>query len=157
MEGVRLGDEVRVHYVGTTEGEVFDSSYERGEPLEFRIGARQVVAGFESAVIGMEPGETKTVEIPASQAYGPYNDDMVLERRLADLPPGVEIGASLVGRDPSGQQLRFLVVNIDGDTAVLDANHPLAGRALTFQLELVEILERGDVGGAFDMWRTEPS
>ncbi len=154
MEGVRLGDVVRVHYEGVTEGERFDSSYLRGEPLEFTVGARQVVAGFESAVIGMEPGEKKTVDIPPSQAYGPYNPDMTLEQKTANLPPGVEVGSTLVGRDADGEQLRFSVVQIRDGVASLDANHPLAGRTLTFALELVEIAERGDIGDAFAEWRT---
>ena len=139
----RLGDEVRVHYVGTTGGEQFDSSHERGEPLEFTLGARQVVAGFESAVLGMAPGEKKTVTIPASQAYGPHNQDMMLEEDLSELPPGVELGVTLVGQDSDGQQLRFVVIDIVGDRVILDANHPLAGRDLMFDLELVEIVEGG--------------
>ena len=139
----RLGDEVRVHYVGTTGGEQFDSSHERGEPLEFTLGARQVVAGFESAVLGMSPGEEKTVTIPASQAYGPHNQDMMLEEEISELPPGVELGVTLVGQDSEGQQLRFVVVEIIGDRVILDSNHPLAGRDLTFDLELVEIVEGG--------------
>ena len=143
MEAARLGDEVRVHYVGMTDGMQFDSSYERGEPLEFTLGARQVVAGFESAVLGMLPGESKTVDIPASQAYGPHNPEMVLEEDMSELPSGLEIGATLVGRDSHGQQLRFIVVEVTEDSAILDANHPLAGRDLTFELELVEIVEGG--------------
>ena len=139
----RLGDEVRVHYVGTTAGQQFDSSHERGEPLEFVLGARQVVAGFESAVLGMSPGETKTVTIPASQAYGPHNPDMMMEEDMSELPPGVELGVTLVGQDSDGQQLRFVVIDIIGDRVILDANHPLAGRDLTFDLELVEIVEGG--------------
>ena len=139
----KIGDEVRVHYVGTTEGQQFDSSHERGEPLEFVLGARQVVAGFESAVLGMNPGEKKTVTIPASQAYGPHNRDMMLEEDLSALPPGVELGVTLVGQDEDGQQLRFVVIDIIGDRVILDANHPLAGRDLTFDLELVEIVEGG--------------
>ena len=154
-DGARLGDWVRVHYTGISDGERFDSSYERGEPLEFAIGARQVVAGFESAVIGMSPGESKTVDIPPSQAYGLYNPDMALECRLSTLPPGVERGTALVGQDgASGERLRFVVVAIRGDTATLDANHPLAGKTLTFEIELVEISERGDIGDAFAEWRT---
>ena len=138
----RVGDEVKVHYVGTTDGQQFDSSYERGEPLEFTLGARQVVAGFESAVLGMELGEKKTVDIPASQAYGPRNQDMVLSEDISELPPGIELGVTLVGRDSdTGEELRFEVVAIEGDRAILDANHPLSGRDLTFQLELVEIVE----------------
>ncbi len=139
----KLGDEVRVHYLGTTGGEQFDSSYERGEPLEFVLGARQVVAGFESAVLSMSPGEKKTVTIPASQAYGPHNQDMMLEEEMSALPPGVELGVTLVGQDADGQQLRFVVIEIIGDRVILDANHPLAGRDLTFDLELVEIVEGG--------------
>ena len=142
-KNARLGDEVRVHYVGTTEGQQFDSSHERGEPLEFVLGARQVVAGFESAVLGMHPGEKKTVTIPASQAYGPHNQDMMLEEDITELPPGVELGVTLVGQDSDGQQLRFVVIDIVDGRVILDANHPLAGRDLTFDLELVEIVEDG--------------
>ena len=153
MAAASIGDEVRVHYVGTTDGEQFDSSYERGEPLEFTLGARQVVAGFESAVLGMEPGETKSVEIPASQAYGPHNQEMVLSEDISELPPGIELGVTLVGRDSdTGEELRFEVVAIEGGRAILDANHPLAGRDLTFDLELVEIVEGG---GAEMPWGAE--
>ena len=141
MAQAKLGDLVRVHYVGTAEGETFDSSYDRGEPIEFTIGTRQVVAGFENGVLGMSPGESKTVDIPSSLAYGPYNPDMVIEERVSALPPGLELGVTLVGQDNSGEQLRFTVTEIRGDTAVLDANHPLAGKRLTFELELVEIVE----------------
>ena len=153
MTAARVGDEVKVHYVGTTDGQQFDSSYERGEPLEFTLGARQVVAGFESAVLGMEPGEKKTVDIPASQAYGPRNQDMVLSEELSELPPGIELGVTLVGRDSdTGEELRFEVIAIEGDRAILDANHPLAGRDLTFDLELVEI---GEGLGAEMPWGAE--
>ena len=141
MAQAKLGDLVRVHYVCTAEGETFDSSYDRGEPLDFTIGTRQVVAGFENGVLGMSPGELKTVDIPSSLAYGPYNPDMVIEERVSALPPGLELGVTLVGQDNSGQQLRFTVTEIRRDTAVLDANHPLAGKRLTFELELVEIVE----------------
>ena len=153
MHGAALGDSVRVHYEGSSEGETFDSSYARGEALEFVIGARQVVAGFESAVIGMSPGEAKTVDIPPSQAYGLYNPDMALRRAVSDLPPNVEEGTTLVGRDADGERLRFQVVSIEDGVASLDANHPLAGRTLTFRITLIEISERGDIGDAFAEWR----
>ena len=113
MDGAKLGDSVRVHYTGSSGGETFDSSYARGEALEFTIGARQVVAGFESAVIGMSPGDAHTVDIPPSQAYGLYSPEMALERRLSDLPGGVEVGTTLVGQDKSGERLRFEVVSIE--------------------------------------------
>ena len=157
MDGARLGDSVLVHYTGISGGETFDSSYKRGEPLEFVIGARMVVAGFESAVIGMSPGESKTVDIPPSQAYGLYNPDMALERDLSELPPGIQAGTALVGQDAAGERLRFVVSDIHGDTATLDANHPLAGRTLTFEITLVEISERGDIGDVFEEWRTVDS
>ncbi len=144
MGAVKLGDLVRVHYIGTTEGEQFDSSYERGEPLEFTVGTRQVVAGFENGVLGMTLGEIKTINVPFSLAYGPHNPDMVIEEKLAALPPGAEVGATLVGRDESGQQLRFRVMELRGDTVVLDANHPLSGKRLTFRLELMEIVEESE-------------
>ena len=156
MKAAKLGDEVRVHYIGITEGEQFDSSYERGEPLEFTLGARQVVAGFESAVLGMSPGESKTVEIPASQAYGPHNRDLMLEEQMSELPSGVELGATLVGQDVDGQQLRFAVVEIIGERVILDANHPLAGRSLTFALELVEIVEGGGADEVELPWGGDP-
>ena len=141
MPQAKLGDLVRVHYIGTTDGEQFDSSYDRGEPLEFTIGTREVVAGFENGVLGMSPGEPKTIDIPWSLAYGPRNPDMVIQQSVAQLPPNIEVGLILVGQDGSGQQLRFTITEIRGDTAILDANHPLAGKRLTFQLELVEIVE----------------
>ncbi len=155
MPRAKMGDAVRVHYTGVTDGQQFDSSYDRGEPLEFTLGARQVVAGFESAVIGMSPNETKTVDIPASQAYGPYNPDMALQEDLSELPPGLEVGSTLVGRDASGRQMRFTVVEIGDGSAVLDANHPLAGRDLTFSIELVEISEPAETGDVILPWGEE--
>ena len=102
----------------------------------------------------MSPGEAKTVDIPPSQAYGLYSPEMAMERRLSDLPGGVEVGTTLVGKDKSGERLRFEVVSIQDGVATLDANHPLAGRTLTFRIELVEITERGDIGDAFAEWRS---
>ena len=151
--GAALGDSVRVHYTASSGGETFDSSYARGEPLEFVVGARQVVAGFESAVIGMSPGESKTVDIPPSQAYGLYNPDMAMEMPLSALPPDVKEGMSLVGRDAAGERMRFTVTDVRDGSATLDANHPLAGRTLRFEIELAEISERGDIGDVFEEWR----
>ena len=136
------GDLVRIHYTGRmSDGTVFDSSRER-EPLEFTIGQRQVIGGFEDGVIGMEPGESKTVEIPADQAYGPHRPEQVMEVDRATMPPDMqlEIGTRVQGAQPGGQTANFVVTALTESLVTLDANHPLAGKDLIFDLELVGIV-----------------
>jgi FKBP-type peptidyl-prolyl cis-trans isomerase 2 len=146
MMQAKHSDTVKVHYTGKLEdGTIFDSSFDR-EPLEFTIGQEQVIPGFEQAVVGMNPGESKMIEIPAEQAYGPYRQDMVItvgrDQFPSDLEP--EVGQRLQVRQADGQVSIVTVIQVDGDRVLLDANHPLAGQALTFEIELVDIDEDSD-------------
>ena len=141
MQQVKDKDIVKVHYTGTlTDGTVFDSSEGR-DPLEFTVGAGQVITGFEEAVTGMSVGEKKQVMIPADKAYGPYNEDLVMsvpmEHVPADLNP--EVGMQLEVGGSEGQVLRVMVIEVNEERLVMDANPPLAGKDLTFALELVAI------------------
>lgn len=137
----KLGDTVRVHYTGRlTDGTVFDSS-KGSEPLEFTLGEGQILPGFENAVLGMSPGESKTFDIPAEQAYGPHHDDRVLTVPLDDMPAKLRpaVGQMLELRQPSGRALPVKVTALTEEEITLDANHPLAGQDLTFDALLVEI------------------
>ncbi|MAS36957.1 MAG: peptidylprolyl isomerase [Anaerolineaceae bacterium] len=141
MSQAKSGDNVKLHYTGTlNDGTVFDSSQGR-EPLEFTLGQNQVIPGFENAVVGMEPGESKTVNIPADQAYGPQRDDMILEVSPEEFPPDVnpKVGDRLQIRQSNGATFHVTVQEITDTSVKLDGNHPLAGQDLTFQIELVEI------------------
>ncbi len=136
------GDTVRVHYTGTLEdGTEFDSSRDR-DPIEFVLGAGQVIPGFENAVAGMEPGETKTFTIPADEAYGPHRPELVHRIPRAQVPAEVTLapGARLEARDQGGRRVVLTVIEVTDEEAVLDANHPLAGKDLTFQIELVAVV-----------------
>ena len=139
----KTGDTVQVDYTGTlADGTVFDSSKERG-PLEFTIGSAQVIPGFNNAVIGMKVGEKKTVTIPADEAYGPHYDEMVIEVDREKLPSDVDpvVGMMLESTQKDGSKVVFVITDIsDNNTVTLDANHPLAGKDLTFEIELLKIL-----------------
>ena len=138
------GSTVQVHYTGRLEDDsVFDSSRERDEPLKFTIGEEQVIPGFEEAVEGMEPGDEKTVDIPSDEAYGPYRDDMVLEVDRGQLPEDLdpEVGQRLQLRQQNGEVVNVTLTEISDDEVTLDANHPLAGKDLSFDIELVDIVE----------------
>ena len=140
MQGARTGDTVRVHYRGTLDdGSVFDSSEGR-DPLEFTLGSGQVIPGFDVAVTGMSVGDERTVTIPAAEAYGTHRDDLVLVVGRENLPPDmqVEIGDRLQ-LDQGGHSFAVMVTDLTDSEITLDANHPLAGRDLTFALQLVEI------------------
>lgn len=143
MSQVEMGKTVRVHYTGKlTNGDEFDSSRPRGEPLEFTLGLKQVIEGFESAVIGMSVGDSKSVEIPVDKAYGERRDEMVAEFPRAEIPDSIELqeGITLTSTSPDGQTMQFVVREFDEETVTLDGNHPLAGQDLVFDIELVEIL-----------------
>jgi FKBP-type peptidyl-prolyl cis-trans isomerase 2 len=141
MAQASSGDTVRVHYTGRLgDGEVFDSSLQR-EPLEFRVGGGQVIPGFEQAVTGMAPGEVKTVTIPAGEAYGERSDELYLKVERERLPEHLdpEVGQQLQ-MSQGGQVAMVTIAEVTDDAVTLDANHPLAGKELTFELELVEIV-----------------
>jgi peptidylprolyl isomerase len=141
MTQAKLGDTVKVHYTGRLDdGTVFDSSTER-EPLEFTLGEGSIIPGFESAVLGMAIGDAKTTLIPVDQAYGPHRDEMVVVIDRAQMPAEMqpEIGQQLQIQQPSGEVVPVIVTEVSEDEVTLDANHPLAGEELTFEIELVEI------------------
>jgi peptidylprolyl isomerase len=142
MPQVKKGDKVQVHYTGwLSDGEVFDSSQGRG-PLEFTVGASHVIAGFDEAVVGMSPGEAKTVRIPAKQAYGVHDDDLVIEMDRTRMPEDLdlEVDDELQVRRSDGQIVNVTVTEISDEVVTMDANHPLAGKELTFEIALVNIL-----------------
>lgn len=139
--GVIKGDRVRVHYKGTLEnGEVFDSSEGR-KPLEFVVGAGQMIPGFDRGVVGMEIDEEKTIVLSPSDAYGEWDEEKVLEVKKDLLPKGYEPfpGDSLQMTTNKGMPISVRVHSLEGDTVQLDANHFLAGKSLTFEVKLVEI------------------
>ncbi|MCF8449037.1 MAG: peptidylprolyl isomerase [Taibaiella sp.] len=141
MSHVQKGDKVNVHYHGRlTDGTTFDSSEGR-EPLSFIAGQGQVIKGFDDAVLTMIPGDKKTVSIPVAEAYGHRNDDMVMEYPASDFPEDMnpEVGMELQMGDDQGNVFPVVIVEINGDMVTLDANHPLAGQDLIFDLELVSI------------------
>ena len=142
MQQVKSGDKVKVHYHGKlTNGETFDSS-EGGTPLEFEVGKGMVIKGFDDGVTGMVIGEKKTINIPVNDAYGPINPEMLIEMPKDRFPKDMEIepGIPLMMSDGSGQNFQVTVSEVKDASVVLDANHPLAGEDLIFDIELVEIV-----------------
>lgn len=141
MAQAKRGNAVKVHYVGKFEdGTVFDTSRER-EPLPFTIGEGEVIPGFEEAVVGMNPGESKKVVVPAENAYGPRHEEMVLVVDRQNLPEGVDpqVGQQYQIPQSDGQSIVVTVTDASDSSVTLDGNHPLAGRALTFEIELLEV------------------
>jgi len=135
------GNIVQVHYTGTLQdGTMFDTSVGR-EPLEFTLGEGRVIPGFEQAVLGMRIGESKTVTIPVKDAYGPHNADMTLVVSREELPGDItpEVGQQLEITGSDGGTIIVIITEVSDTTVTLDANHPLAGKDLTFEIELVSI------------------
>src|SRR5688500_1139125 len=144
MAEAKQGDTVRIHYTGKLDdGTVFDSSDGR-EPLEFTVGKQEVIPGFENAVVGMKPGETRTTTIVPDEGYGDYQDDMVFEVERSRLPSDLapDIGTELRVRTPDDNMIPVVIIDVNDDKVTIDANHPLAGRDLTFDIELVEIVSK---------------
>jgi peptidylprolyl isomerase len=142
LSQAKNGDTIKVHYTGKlNDGSVFDSSENR-EPLEFQLGNGQLIPGFEKAVTGMSVGDSTTVTIPATEAYGDVNEELILNvdrsRMPADINP--EIGMQLQVQQPNGQPIPVVITEVTDEFVMLDANHPLAGKDLTFDIEVVEIV-----------------
>ena len=136
------GDVVKVHYTGKLKDKsIFDSSQD-GDPLEITLGTGQVIPGFEKAVVGMDVGDSKTVEIAAKDAYGSYRDELVVEIDKERIPEdlSVKVGQQLVLRQAEGPPIRVTVTDMSEQSVTLDANHPLAGQDLTFEVQLMEIV-----------------
>ncbi len=141
-EKVKKGDTIQVHYTGKFEdGKEFDSSLNR-QPLQFEVGAGRVIKGFEDAVIGLQAGEKKTVTVSAEDAYGIFDENLLIEIPKKNVPEGVtpEVGMRLQLVNQQGQAAHVVVTEILDKTVRLDANHPLAGKTLVFDLEVLEIL-----------------
>ncbi|WP_176521720.1 FKBP-type peptidyl-prolyl cis-trans isomerase [Longimonas halophila] len=150
MATAQPGDTVEIDFVGRFEdGEVFDSSEERG-PITFTIGGEAVIEGLQNIVKGMEPGETKAEEVPPEHAYGHRRSDMVKEIERAHLPDDMdpEVGVALRLRLDNGRRVKAFVSKMTEDTVTIDANHPLAGQTLTFEVTLNAILDEEPVGEA---------
>ena len=141
MAKAKAGDTVKVHYTGTLDdGSVFDSSVDR-EPLEFTLGQGTLIPGFEEAVVGMQLDESKTATIAHEEAYGPHRPEMIAEVDRARFPDNLEpeVGQHLQMRNEQGHVMTVVVSEVSETSVTLDANHPLAGKDLTFDIELVEI------------------
>ncbi len=141
MSQAKSGDTVKIHYTGTLDdGTQFDSSVGR-EPLEFTLGSGQVIPGFDKAVEGMAVGESKTVRLEPADAYGKHHEQLVQTVERAQLPDEIapEIGMRLQSEDPSGQVIEFMITEVTDVSITVDANHPLAGQALNFDVELTAI------------------
>ncbi|NIM91841.1 MAG: peptidylprolyl isomerase [Candidatus Aminicenantes bacterium] len=143
MAQAKNGDKIKVHYTGKFEdGTVFDTSEERG-PLEFTIGEGEVIPGFEKSIVGMEVDEKKTVTISPEEAYGPRREELIWERKKSEFPEGItpavgkQVGVRL--NQPDAPLINAIITDVSEDTVTLDANHPLAGKTLVFDIELVGI------------------
>lgn len=142
MRQVQEGDTVRIHYTGTLDnGTQFDSSAGQ-DPIEFTLGNKDVIPGFENGVKGMQIGDQKKIHIPAEEAYGERNDSLVEQVPLQNFPDDLElqVGMQLQAQSPNGENFNVIVTALNEEAATIDGNHPLAGEALNFELELVEIV-----------------
>ena len=141
MSQVKENDTIKLHYTGKlTDGQVFDSSVER-EPIEFTVGEGKIIPGLEKGVIDMEINEKKTIEIAKDDAYGEASDELFQQVKKEQLPEDIkpEVGMGLVSKNPDGSERQLRVAEVNDDHIVVDANHPLAGKDLVFDVELIEI------------------
>jgi peptidylprolyl isomerase len=142
MAQAKNGDTVKVHYTGKVEdGTIFDTSTDR-DPLQFTIGEGRIIPGFERAVIGMNPGESITIRISANEAYGPHRKEMVAEVRRDQFPGNVqpEVGQQFEIHQADGHSILVKVTDITESNVILDANHPLAGKDLIFDIQCLEVV-----------------
>ncbi len=143
MATIKQGDTVKVHYTGTiADGTVFDTSKER-EPLEFTIGEGKLIPGFEKAVVGMDVGDSSKVTIPSDEAYGEKREDMVIDVERNQIPPDIkpEVGQQLQIQQKDGGAIPVVITDVTEQAVQLDANHPLAGQDLTFEIEVVDVVK----------------
>lgn len=143
MSQVKNDDTVKVHYTGKLQdGHVFDSSVERGEPMKFTMGQGQIIPGFENGVVDMKVNEKKTINISKEEAYGEINEELVQVVPKSQLPEDIEpeVGMGLVSKTQSGKDINLVIKDVKEDSITVDGNHPLAGKDLIFDLEVVEIL-----------------
>lgn len=141
MTKVTNGATVEVHYTGTlADGTVFDSSIER-EPLKFTLGQGMLIPGFEAGIMDMEVNDKKVVFIPSDQAYGQRHEEMLHEVQKSQLPQEIEpqVGMPLVSQTPEGQEMHFIIAEVKENSIIVDGNHPLAGKDLTFEIEVISI------------------
>ncbi len=142
MKKAQNGDKVRVHYKGTFDGgEVFDSSEGR-EPLEFVIGSGMVIAGFDKGVTGLSINEKVSIRLMPEEAYGKIREEFIFDLDRKQFPENIDIerGMRFQSSDAEGNAIMFTVTDVSGDTVTVDGNHPMAGKTLNFEIELVEIL-----------------
>ncbi|MGK0421012.1 MAG: FKBP-type peptidyl-prolyl cis-trans isomerase SlpA [Polaribacter sp.] len=143
MNQVKENNTVKVNYTGKlADGQVFDSS-EGKEPIEFTLGQGQLIPGFEKGLIDMKLNEKKTITVAKEEAYGDVNKDLIQEVKKTELPQDMtpEVGMGLVSKSPDGQEMNLMVVEVKEESIVIDGNHPLAGKDLVFDLEVIEIKE----------------
>jgi FKBP-type peptidyl-prolyl cis-trans isomerase 2 len=143
MNQVKENNTVKVNYTGKlSDGQVFDSS-EGKEPIEFTLGQGQLIPGFEKGLIDMKLNEKKTITVAKEEAYGDVNKDLIQEVKKTELPQDMtpEVGMGLVSKSPDGQEMNLMVVEVKEESIVIDGNHPLAGKDLVFDLEVIEIKE----------------
>lgn len=141
MKSAKKGDNVKVHYVGKLEdGTIFDSTNER-QPLGLKIGDGNIIPGFEKRIIGMKIGETKSITVSPEEAFGQKRSDLKIPFKKSSIPDDITpaIGQRLQFKQPNGTKINVVVTEITGEDVILDANHPLAGKTLNFEVELVEI------------------
>ncbi|MEH6680209.1 MAG: peptidylprolyl isomerase [Sediminicola sp.] len=141
MGKVKENDTVQVHYTGKLDtGEVFDSSLQR-EPIKVTLGQGALIPGLEKGLIDMEPNETKTVKVPMEEAYGEIQKELFHSVKKSDLPEDIqpEVGMGLLAKNPDGTENKLRIAAVEEDHIIIDANHPLAGKDLIFDLQLVEI------------------
>lgn len=138
---VKLNDTIKVHYTGKIEsGEIFDSSVER-DPLSFKVGEGTLLKGFENAVVGMKINDSKEINIPSGEGYGTVREDLIAKVARKNLSQEIEpvVGMELMSKYPDGTDVVVRIVDVSAEEVTVDANHPLAGRDLTFEITLVSI------------------
>lgn len=142
MAQAKLGDNVKVHYTGKLDGDIIFQTSTSRKPLEFTIGQERIIPAFEQAIVGMSPGESKNIKISAEEAFGPYREELVQTVERSQFPTDLEpeVGQRLNMSSDAGQTVEVTVIEFSESSVTLDANHPLAGEDLTFDIQLIDIV-----------------